>query len=546
MKKVITLVSLILFTSSSWVIAQSQSAEELARAFNSARNAFDYDQQRSLLTEDAQIIDFVGEVSVDDFLSLQKHGEAQAFSWNISSCEAIDAVEGEVTCSYTVENGISRALGLDPIAGGVSNFVIDDGKISMVKYEFPFDFWEPNVWRPMIAFIRSNHEEDFPKMFRDNGSLIGVSDEGLALWKSHTEEFAEVMAAAMANENTTASEQLGLDFLGARTGGTAEEIVAFFADEIKSYDASRADDLEDYTDIVAWERTLGFSATTIGCDDFGFADDVYKIFCQTEGGNEISRTLGNPDAITGWGLDIKDGKIIAIYPEWNRIFIDNNLFPLKSYILKKHISDYQKLYKPQDINLVRGEENLELLKTFMAEFLASQQPSTASEQIGFAFFEARNTWNAQAMVDLLADEVESFDVIRADDLEDYTDVFAWDESLNTNWTVKTCDDLDHNDGVSRIKCVVEISNDISRGLGNKVYDMDWRFSIKDDKIILISPSWGSAFAQDNLVPFKYYILETNKEDFDKMYTSQGLNFVRGEENLELLKTYVPEFLAAQE
>lgn len=372
MEKILTIVLLSIFAFSGFVMGQSQSAEDVARAFNTARNAYDFDQIKSLLADDAKIIDFVGEVSVEDFLALQKHAEAQAFNWTIDNCQADNDIQGELSCSYTVANGVTRALELDPVSGGVSNFVIDNGKISMVQFDFPFDFWEPNVWRPFLAFVRANHNEDFSTMFRDNGSLVGVSDTGLGLWKSHTEEFAEVMAAAIANEITTPSEQFGFDFLTARISGNAEAIVAFLADDVESYDASRANDLEDYTDVVAWEKTLNFYSTVKSCDDIGFNDGVYSVFCLSEGGNEISQALNNPDAITGWGLDIKDDKIIGIYPEWNRLFIDDNLFPLKSFILKKHISDYQKLYKPQDINLVRGEENLELLKTFLAEFLAAQ------------------------------------------------------------------------------------------------------------------------------------------------------------------------------
>lgn len=373
MKKIITLILIGVFVMSTLIVAQSQSAEEMARAFNTARNTFDYEQMEALLAEDVKIVEFLGEVKREDFLSLQKHAEAQAFRWNIESCEVSAEAQGEVTCTYSVENGVSRALELAPISGGISKFVIENGKISMLTYNFPFDFWEPNVWRPMIAFIRANHNEDFQTMFRDNGSLIGVSDEGLALWKSHTEEFAEVMAAAIANEDTTPSEQIGFDFLEARINGDADKIISFFADEVESYDASRANNLEDYTDVVAWERTLNFTSSIIGCDDIGGSDGISAIFCQTLGGNDISRALGNPDAVTGWGLDIKDGKVIGIYPEWNRMFIENNLFPLKSYILKNHIRDYQKMYQPQDINLVRGEGNLELLKTYMAEFLAEQK-----------------------------------------------------------------------------------------------------------------------------------------------------------------------------
>ena len=523
---------------------QSQSpAEELARAYIAARNAYDIETTKTLLAEDVRIIELGDDYSITNVEAFLAYAKMQDMRWEVESCTTNDEASGEVVCAYAVANSISDALEIDPITGGTFSFEITEGKISKVVLDLPIDIWGPNVFSMMIGFIRANHSDDFPKLLPPNFPN-GITEEGLGLWRSYTDEFVEVMGAARANP-TTPTEQIGFDFLTARGNWDAEAMAALMADKVESFDVSRSKNLEDYTTVFAWFESLNWNWEAKSCDDIGFSDGVSKILCVAELSNDVTRGLGNGSYNMGWGLEINDDKIIGIYPEWNRSFVGNNLTPLKQYILKNHNTEYQKMYQPQDNNLVRGEENLELLKTFVAEFLASQ-PSTPTEQVGLAFFEAMDTWNAEAVVTLLADEVKSFDVAGANDLEEYKVVFAWYESLNMNWKAKSCEDLEHNDGVSRIKCVVEISNDISRSLGNKSYEMDWRFSIENDKIIYNSPAWNSEFSINYLVSLKNYIRENNRDDFDKMYTSQGLNLVRGEENLELLKTYVAEFIASQE
>jgi len=371
MKNILKLMLVTGLVCSMFMTAQSQSAEELARAYLDARNAYDIEATKILLTEDAKIIELGDEYSISALESFLAYANAQDFRWDVDSCTTDDIGIYDVACSYVVSNSISDTLEIDPIPGGVVSFTIEDEKIALASLVYPIDEWSPNVFSMMIGFIRANHYEDFQTLLPE-GFPTTVSDEGLAMWRSYTDEFVEVVGAARANPTVSASEQIGFDFLEARGNWDAEAMGALMADEVESFDVGRASDAENYADIFGWYESLNWNWTGKICDDIGESDGVTKILCVAELENDVSRGLGNGSYNMGWGLEIKDEKIIGIYPEWNRTFINNNLTLLKQYILKNHNEEFAKMYNPNGGNLVRGAENQALLKTYVAEFLESQ------------------------------------------------------------------------------------------------------------------------------------------------------------------------------
>ena len=351
--------------------AQSTTSADLAQTYMEARNAYDIDQTKSVLTDTAQILELGDDLSVEDLGSLFKYFEAAAFHWDVGDCTASEDASYELSCPFSSANAMTQALEINPVPGGTVSFAFADDKISAVNLDFPLDWWEPNVWRMFIAFVRANHAQDFQLMFTDRG-LVGISDEGLALWENHIEEFTQVMETARANPGISPSEQVGLEFLEARDKWDAEALFSLLADSFESYDLQRVSTLEDYQDAMAYYQALNWNWTAERCDDIGQRADVYKVLCVSELTNDLTRGLDNGGYNMGWGLEIENGKIIGIYPEWNRAFVDNNLQPFRGYLLKNHPNDYPKIYPETSSFLPRGEEALTLLKRYVAEFLADQ------------------------------------------------------------------------------------------------------------------------------------------------------------------------------
>lgn len=171
---------------------------------------------------------------------------------------------------------------------------------------------------------------------------------------------------------------------------------------------------------------------------------------------------------------------------------------------------------------------------------------TPAEELGFRFFKARNEWDSDAIGKLLAEEVTSRDVLGAKTTEEYAIVVAWYESLNWNWIATSCDELEPSGDSTKILCVVELSNDISRGLENGpnndgVYEMTWDLEVMNDKITNIKPSFNRTFIAENIQPFQQFIENNHKAESLEMFVLRS-SVPKGEENLELYKTYVAEYI----
>ena len=351
-----------------FVSAQPETPEDIARTYLKARNAYDIEATKALLTDNAALTELGEEWSVEDLASFLDYAAATDFQWDVEKCETV--TEAEVSCSTLTSNAISRALDIEPVSGGIFHFSISDGKISDVNHEFDLSFWEPNVWRAFIAFVRANHAEDFDKLFSERG-LIGISDEGLTLWESHASEFAEVMEAARANPPTPA-EEIGWAFLDARGKWDGPAIGALLGDVYESYDVQNASTPEDYAKLVSWYESLNWNWTPVSCDEIGTAGGTAKVYCTSELENDWTRGTGDEPYIMGWGLELQKDKIVGIYPEWNRFFIQKHFFGFRDYVEQNHHADYEVMFLDGFPNIEGGEEAFSLYTKHTETYLVQQ------------------------------------------------------------------------------------------------------------------------------------------------------------------------------
>jgi hypothetical protein len=95
-----------------------------------------------------------------------------------------------VTCTYTMENSWSQALGVGPFTGSNFEFVIVDGQIQEIKHDFVFGAFSPQVWEVFKGWVRDNYPDDINVMYDLGDVDVPIkTPEALALWEQRTAEF---------------------------------------------------------------------------------------------------------------------------------------------------------------------------------------------------------------------------------------------------------------------------------------------------------------------------------------------------------------------
>ena len=171
-----------------------QQAVDVARRFVGARDAWDAKTVRSLVADDAVIDDF-GVVTPDDYIANTEF--ERATGWRFIEPECTVTEEGppaEVTCSYTMENAWSRALGTGPYTDNTFAFVIADGQIQQVVDHFDISRYAPETFEAFTEWLDDKHPGDSTVIFHPDPNEPGLvirstTAEAIALAEQRTIEF---------------------------------------------------------------------------------------------------------------------------------------------------------------------------------------------------------------------------------------------------------------------------------------------------------------------------------------------------------------------
>ena len=167
----------------------SQEAIALAQRFVEARDAWDGEAVRALVADDAVIDDFAVS-SPDDYIAGAEIDRATGWRYMQPECTAI--VPGppiQVSCTYTMQNAWSEALGVGPFTGSNFRFVIADGQIQQVTHIFDVSEFDPEVWAIFQEWLSATHPDDVGVMFDANSGNFSLTPEAIALFEQHTTEF---------------------------------------------------------------------------------------------------------------------------------------------------------------------------------------------------------------------------------------------------------------------------------------------------------------------------------------------------------------------
>lgn len=170
-------------------------------------------------------------------------------------------------------------------------------------------------------------------------------------------------------EAGSTAESVALSFLEARATWDAEAAFRAIAVDVESFDIQRIATLEDYRDAFAYYETVNWHWDIGSCEES--TEEAGSVSCSVEHGNDWTRALELGPYPMTFHFDIQDRKIVGIYPDWNRDFVEDGLQVFLAFLRENHPEDYGLIYSESSPFLPRGEQALALLERYTEEFARS-------------------------------------------------------------------------------------------------------------------------------------------------------------------------------
>jgi len=137
-----------------------------------------------------------------------------------------------VSCDYTVQNDLTRAVGAEPTAGSFL-LVIEDGAVSTVTDRTSDTYHD--TWQAFVDWVTTYHRDDVGRMFTSDSNYPLVDPASIRLWARYTPEFIGSGAAytARADAICTAAKARYHDLVAAspENGTVAPEAAARILEE---------------------------------------------------------------------------------------------------------------------------------------------------------------------------------------------------------------------------------------------------------------------------------------------------------------------------
>lgn len=173
--------------------------EEVAEAFLEDYASFDADAAMAYLSGSADISGLMMGVetaaTTQDELRLNLATlEALRYRQMLIPCEATSTTSAgtDVRCAFDLHLFGSDELDLGPYGGNAFTLTIRDGEIERASVSFNIDYFSPEVWEPVAAWVADKHPRDVEVLYEDaQQSNLRLSDESVALWAKYLPRYID-------------------------------------------------------------------------------------------------------------------------------------------------------------------------------------------------------------------------------------------------------------------------------------------------------------------------------------------------------------------
>jgi hypothetical protein len=165
-------------------------AEGVATGFLEAYGAFDVEQARTYLADDATIASMTAQ---DDLRLLLSYLEATGYQQILNSCEEVgNSASSSIRCTFDFHGLRSGEIGRGPFGGSSFDLVVRDGKVVQASQHWEIEKFSPQMWEPFAGWVSTAHPKDAAVMYTDESHTnVRLTEESIRLWDARTREYVE-------------------------------------------------------------------------------------------------------------------------------------------------------------------------------------------------------------------------------------------------------------------------------------------------------------------------------------------------------------------
>jgi hypothetical protein len=186
----IVLIAAFLIIQSRDEASANDQAEGVATSFLEAYGAFDVEQARTYLADDATIASMTEQ---DDLRLLISFFEATGYKQILNDCEGAGKSDsGSIHCTFDFHGLRSGEIGRGPFGGSSFDLFVHDGKIVRATQHWGTEEFSPQMWEPFAGWVSTAHPKDAAVMYTDEShSNVRLTEESVRLWDARTREYVE-------------------------------------------------------------------------------------------------------------------------------------------------------------------------------------------------------------------------------------------------------------------------------------------------------------------------------------------------------------------
>lgn len=186
----IVLIAAFLIIQSRDEASANDQAEDVATGFLEAYGAFDVEQAKTYLADDATIASMTEQ---DDLRLLVAYLEATGYKQILNDCEgAGNSDSGSIHCTFDFHGLRSGEIGRGPFGGSSFDLFVHDGKIVRATQDWGIEKFSPEMWEPFAGWVSTAHPKDAAVMYTDEShSNVRLTEESVRLWDARTREYVE-------------------------------------------------------------------------------------------------------------------------------------------------------------------------------------------------------------------------------------------------------------------------------------------------------------------------------------------------------------------